>query len=41
MSIKQVVNAVEIAIHKLPYMGSLYKQIKDAIQKPTIEEQFA
>jgi peptidoglycan hydrolase CwlO-like protein len=29
MSIEQVVNAVEIAIHKLPYMESLYRQAKD------------
>ena len=28
MSIEQIVNAVEIDIHRLPYMGSLYKQIK-------------
>jgi chromosome segregation ATPase len=39
MSIEQVVNAVEIAIHKLPYMESLYKQAKDQAEKmqPTIE----
>jgi hypothetical protein len=29
MSIEQVVNVVEIAIHKLPHMESLYKQAKD------------
>jgi hypothetical protein len=29
MSIAQVVNVVEIAIHKLPYMESLYRQAKD------------
>jgi predicted nucleic acid-binding Zn-ribbon protein len=29
MSIEQVANAVEIAIHKLPYIESLYKQAKD------------
>src|SRR5215217_4401709 len=29
MSIKQVANAVDIAIHKLPYMESLYRQAKD------------
>jgi hypothetical protein len=29
MSIEQVVNVLEIAIHKLPYMESLYKQAKD------------
>jgi hypothetical protein len=29
MSIEQVVNVVEIAIHKLPYMENLYQQAKD------------
>ena len=29
MSIAQVVNVVEIAIHKLPYMETLYRQAKD------------
>ena len=29
MSIEQVVNAVDIAIHKLPYMENLYRQTKD------------
>jgi transposase len=29
MTIEQVVNAVDIAIHKLPHMESLYKQAKD------------
>ena len=33
MSIAQVVNVVEIAIHKLPYMESLYKQLKDEVDK--------
>jgi hypothetical protein len=33
MSIEQVVNAVEIAIHKLPYMESLYRQAKDQAEK--------
>jgi hypothetical protein len=33
MSIEQVVNAVEIAIHKLPYMKSLYRQAKDQAEK--------
>ena len=33
MSIEQVVNAVEIAIHKLPYMESLYKQAKEQAEK--------
>jgi DNA-binding CsgD family transcriptional regulator len=33
MSIEQVINAVEIAIHKLPHMESLYKQAKDEVDK--------
>ena len=33
MTIEQVVNAVDIAIHKLPYMESLYKQLKDEVDK--------
>jgi hypothetical protein len=33
MSIEQVVNVVGIAIHKLPYMESLYKQVKDEVDK--------
>ena len=33
MSSEQVVNAVDIAIHKLPYMESLYKQLKDEVDK--------
>jgi exonuclease I len=33
MNIAQVVNIVEIAIHKLPYMESLYKQVKDEVDK--------
>jgi hypothetical protein len=33
MNIAQVVNAVEIAIHKLPHMESLYKQLKDEVDK--------
>jgi hypothetical protein len=33
MSIEQVVNVVEIAIHKLPYMESLYTQAKDQAEK--------
>jgi DNA-binding CsgD family transcriptional regulator len=33
MSIEQVVNAVEIAVHKLPYMESLYEQTKDQAEK--------
>jgi hypothetical protein len=33
MSMDQVVNAVGIAIHKLPYMESLYRQAKDQAEK--------
>ena len=33
MSIAQVVNVVEIAIHKLPYMETLYIQAKDQAEK--------
>jgi len=33
MSIAQVVNALEIAIHKVPYIESLYKQVKDEVNK--------
>ena len=33
MGIEQVVNAVDIAIHKLPYIESLYEQVKDQIDK--------
>ena len=33
MSIEQVGNAVDIAIHKLPYMERLYGQIKDQVDK--------
>jgi hypothetical protein len=33
MSIAQVVNAVDIDIHKLPYMESLYKQAKEEVDK--------
>jgi hypothetical protein len=33
MTIENVVNAVEIAIHKLPYMEGLYKQVKDEVEK--------
>jgi predicted DNA-binding protein YlxM (UPF0122 family) len=33
MSIEQVVNIVDIAIHKLPYMESLYRQVKDEVNK--------
>jgi chromosome segregation ATPase len=33
MTIEQVVNAVEIAIHKLPHMETLYIQAKDQAEK--------
>jgi DNA-binding protein YbaB/transposase len=33
MSVEQVVNVVEIAIHKLPYMESLYRQANDQAEK--------
>jgi septal ring factor EnvC (AmiA/AmiB activator) len=33
MSIAQVINAVEIAIYKLPYMESLYEQVKYQAEK--------
>jgi orotate phosphoribosyltransferase-like protein len=33
MTIAQVVNVVDIAIHKLPHMETLYKQIKDEVDK--------
>jgi transcription termination factor NusB len=33
MSIDQVIDVVEIAIHKLPYMESLYEQVTDQINK--------
>src|SRR5215212_9606134 len=33
MSIEQVANTLEIAIHKLPYMESLYNQAKDQAEK--------
>jgi hypothetical protein len=33
MSIEQVTKVVEIAIHKLPYMESLYGQVKEQADK--------
>jgi transposase len=33
LSIEQVVTAVDIAIHKLPFMDSLYRQAKDEVDK--------
>ena len=32
-SIEELVNVVEIAIHKLPYMENLYGQAKDQMEK--------
>ena len=32
MSIEQVIDVVEIAIHKLPYMESLYEQVKEQVE---------
>ncbi|HEX5893099.1 MAG TPA: hypothetical protein VFY41_09575 [Nitrososphaeraceae archaeon] len=33
MSVDQVVNAIDTAIHKLPHMESLYEQVKDQAEK--------
>ncbi len=33
MTIENVVNAVEIAIHKLPYMEGLYEQVKEQVER--------
>jgi phage shock protein A len=33
MSVDQVVNAIDTAIHKLPHMKSLYEQVKDQVEK--------
>ncbi len=33
INIEQVSNAVDVAIHKLPYMENLYKQVKDEVEK--------
>ncbi len=33
MSIEELVNVVEIAIHKLPYMENLYGQAKDQVER--------
>ena len=37
MNIAQVVNAVEIAIHKLPYIETLYAQAKDQAEKMIVQ----
>jgi hypothetical protein len=39
MTIDQIVNAIDIAIHKLPYMESLYKQLKDEVDKMQLTRQ--
>jgi hypothetical protein len=33
MSVEKVANAVDIAIHKLPHMESLYEQVKEQVDK--------
>ena len=33
MSIEKVVDAIDIAIHKLPHMENLYRQAKDEAEK--------
>jgi septal ring factor EnvC (AmiA/AmiB activator) len=33
MSIEQGINAVDIAVNRLPYMESLYEQVKDQVDK--------
>ena len=33
MTIEQIVNVVEIAIYKLPYMETLYEQVKEQLEK--------
>jgi hypothetical protein len=33
MSIEQVVNVVNTAVNRLPHMESLYRQIKDEVEK--------
>jgi exonuclease I len=40
MNIAQVVNIVEVAIHKLPYMETLYKQVKDEVDKLQYTRQY-
>jgi hypothetical protein len=39
MSIEQVVNAVDIAIHKLPHMENLYEQVNDEVEKMQLTRQ--
>ncbi|MCD6036490.1 MAG: hypothetical protein K0S67_374 [Nitrososphaeraceae archaeon] len=33
MSIEQAVNAADITVNRLPYMESLYEQVKDQVDK--------
>ena len=33
MNIELAVNAVEMAIHKLPHMDNLYRQVKHEVEK--------
>ncbi len=39
MSIEQIVNAVEIDIHRLPYMESLYKQVAEEVDNMQLTRQ--
>ena len=39
MSTEQVVNLVDIAVHKLPHMESLYRQAKDQVNKMQLTRQ--
>src|SRR5918994_2209539 len=39
MTIEQIVNDIDIAIHKLPHMESLYRQAKDEVDKMQRTEQ--
>ena len=40
MSIEQVVNAADIDIHELPYMESLYWQVKDEVDNMQLTRQY-
>jgi septal ring factor EnvC (AmiA/AmiB activator) len=39
MNIEEVVNAVDIDIDNLPYMESLYRQVKDEVDKMQLTRQ--
>jgi hypothetical protein len=39
MNIEQVVNITDIAIHKLPYIESLYEQVKEQVDKMQLTRQ--